>query len=138
MQASSVPVRQRLAATAVAAAAAAACATLLLFDPNEPGYYPTCPFLAATGRWCPGCGSLRGMRALLTGDLAAAVGFNALMVASLPYLIYRWAIWFQPRWSLGAAPGVVPMWAMYTLPVAVAAFWVLRNIAVWPFTALAP
>lgn len=25
-------------------------------DPNASGHYPTCPFLQATGWWCPGCG----------------------------------------------------------------------------------
>lgn len=123
----------------MAAAAAAACATLLVLDPNEPGNYPVCPFLAVTGRWCPGCGSLRGMRALLTGDVGAAFGFNALMVLSLPYLLYRWVLWFSPRLAQHAPARIVlPVPAMYTLPLVIMAFWGLRNIPVAPFSVLAP
>ena len=29
-----------------------------VLDPNEPGHYPTCPFLRLTGLGVPGCGSL--------------------------------------------------------------------------------
>lgn len=109
-----------------------------MFDPNEPGNYPVCPFLAVTGHWCPGCGSLRGLRALLTGNVAGAVGYNALMVLSLPYLLYRWVIWFSPRFARpGAMAAVLPAWAAYSLPVAVGAFWVLRNVP-GPLSALAP
>lgn len=130
---------QRAAPVAVAAAAAAACATLLVFDPNERGNYPVCPFLAVTGHWCPGCGSLRGMRALLTGDLGAALGFNALMVLSLPYLLYRWVTWSAPRVVQRTAAGrLLPARAMYGLPIVVAAFWGVRNIPSAPFSVLAP
>ena len=40
---------------------------------TSPGHYPTCPFLAITGWYCPGCGSLRAVHDLLHGDLAGAV-----------------------------------------------------------------
>jgi hypothetical protein len=47
------------APAAVAAGALAAAALVHVVDPNDSGNYPTCPFLALTGRFCPGCGSLR-------------------------------------------------------------------------------
>ena len=85
-----------LAPLGVGAAALAACTTLTLVDPNQPGRYPVCPFLAVTGRWCPGCGSLRGLNALLTGAPGAAFGFNALMVLAVPYLLYSYVAWASP------------------------------------------
>ncbi|MFI8823063.1 DUF2752 domain-containing protein [Streptomyces sp. NPDC053431] len=55
-------------------------------DPNEPGHYPVCPLLRFTGVYCPGCGGLRSAHAFAHGDLAAALGFNALAVVG--YLVF--------------------------------------------------
>src|SRR5690606_29528852 len=49
---------------AVTVAGAAATLVVATVSPEEPGHYPTCPFLALTGAWCPGCGSLRALHAL--------------------------------------------------------------------------
>jgi hypothetical protein len=89
------------------AAAAAAVAVIAVVDPNEPGHYPTCPFLALTGEFCPGCGSLRAMHALTRGDLAGAAGLNLLIVASLPMLAVIWSLWLRRSWS--GAPGARPL-----------------------------
>ena len=43
-----------------------------MVDPNQPGHYPTDPFLAITGLYCPGCGTLRALHALARGDLLTA------------------------------------------------------------------
>lgn len=129
----------RLAPLAVAGASAAACTLLVLVDPNQPGVYPTCPFLALTGRWCPGCGSLRGLRALLTGAPGAALGLNALMVLALPYLAYSSLAWASP---LLGGPRLRPVqlsaratWAVLGV---VLVFWLARNLPWAPFVALAP
>jgi len=55
------------------------------FDP-ENIFFPKCPFLWATGLECPGCGSQRALHSLLHGDVAAAFGYNQLMVLMLPYI----------------------------------------------------
>ena len=60
-------------------------AVYAVFDPNEV-YFPKCPVKLLTGLDCPGCGSQRALHALLNGDLAAAVSFNALLVAAIPLL----------------------------------------------------
>ncbi len=60
-------------------------AVYAVFDPNEV-YFPKCPVKLLTGLDCPGCGSQRALHALLHGDVAAAVGFNALLVAAIPLL----------------------------------------------------
>ena len=60
-------------------------AGLILFfcDPVRVPIYPQCLFHQMTGLDCPGCGSLRAMHALLHGQLAAALHFNAFLVLSL-------------------------------------------------------
>lgn len=62
-------------------------------DPHRPGHYPACPVLALTGLYCPGCGGLRSAHAVAHGDLAGAVGANALAVAG-----YAVAAGFLLRW----------------------------------------
>ena len=42
----------------------------------------SCPIHALTGFYCPGCGSTRAVRALLSGDLTRAFHNNALLVLS--------------------------------------------------------
>jgi hypothetical protein len=115
---------------------------------------PPCPFKALTGLACPGCGSVRAVQQLLHGDLMAALDLNPLAVVLLPLVAWQLAamafsslrvkracsgcpsgrgsrlrsLWgpLEARWSAGA------------VLVAVAAFWVLRNIGCFPFTVLAP
>jgi len=47
-------------------------------------FFPKCAFHVLTGWSCPGCGSQRAIHALLNGDLHAAWGYNAMMVAFIP------------------------------------------------------
>lgn len=123
--------RQRSAAAplAVLATGAAATAVVATVDPEQPGHYPTCPFLAMTGWWCPGCGSLRAVHALTQGDLVTAIDRNVLTVLAIPTLIVAWGAWLRrsitgrPR-SPRAAPAAA-IWALFGLVVA---FWVLRNL----------
>jgi hypothetical protein len=100
-----------------------------LVDPNAPGHYPACPFLALTGFQCPGCGSLRTLHALAHGDVAQAVALNVLTVAMLPVLAFFWT-----RWTLARARGRPArarvgdprmIWGLFALVIA---FWVVRNL----------
>lgn len=120
-------------ATAVAAVGAAA--TLLAFDPNEPGHYPTCPFLATTGLHCPGCGTLRAVHALLHGDVGRAVDLNLVTVVMLPVLGWAWSRWTVARRRGDPAPAP-PAWFGYVVAGALTVFWVARNLP--PFAWLAP
>jgi hypothetical protein len=120
----------------VLAAGAAAFAVVNLVDPNEPGHYPTCPFLALTGDFCPGCGSLRSMHAVTQGDLAGAAGLNVLALASLPVLAVIWLRWTRRTWTGAARPQPVPAAWLWALAILVVAFGLVRNL---PFgAALAP
>jgi len=124
--------REALPVVAVTTAGLAAAATLFAVDPNEPGHYPTCPFLATTGLYCPGCGALRGIHDLLHGDVAGALARNPMTVIAVPYLILAWITWVL-RVAGRPAPRStsLPPWTIWLLLGVVVAFGVLRNVPGW-------
>ena len=132
--------RGRVAALArplgTAAAALAATAYVGLVDPNDPGHYPTCPFLALTGTFCPGCGSLRAVHALANGDPATAMGLNVLTVVGVVVLAVIWGRWAVRSWRGQPRSSVAPAWSLYLMLGVAVVFWVVRNLPVGE--ALAP
>ncbi|MFJ5706778.1 DUF2752 domain-containing protein [Streptomyces sp. NPDC093105] len=131
------PLRRRLLAPLATLAGTAAAFTYVgLVDPNEPGHYPVCPLLRLTGLYCPGCGGLRSAHAVAHGDLAAALGANALAVAGYAVCAVLMAVWLVH--AVRGAPTRVtvrPAW-WWALGALTAAFAVVRNL---PFgSALAP
>lgn len=121
---------QRLAAPAgVLAAAVAAVSYVATVDPEQPGNYPTCPFLALTGLWCPGCGALRALHALSHGDLGTAIDRNVLTVAAVPLLAVIWVQWAARSVSGRARRGRgAPAALLWALLAGVLSFWLLRNL----------
>lgn len=118
------------------AAATAAFAVIALVDPNQPGRYPTCPFLVVTGHYCPGCGTLRAVHALAEGDVTAAAGLNLLAVASLPVLALLWLLWLRQRWTGAPRARPAPPTLIWALAIGALLFGLVRNL---PFgAALAP
>jgi hypothetical protein len=115
----------------VAASAAGVLGLLAAVDPNEPGHYPTCPFLALTGYWCPGCGSLRALHAIAHGDLGTALARNPFTVLSAAGLAVVWLLWVRRSWLGRSRSWVAPAWLLYTLLAGVLAYWVLRNVPGW-------
>lgn len=100
-------------------------------DPNEPGLYPTCPVLALSGLYCPGCGSLRALHALAHGDLVTALERNPLFVVALAFLVVAFPSWALGRWrgtSLSWDPSIKVISLVLGLVVA---FTVLRNVPGW-------
>lgn len=109
---------------------------LALVDPRNPGHYPTCPTLALTGTYCPGCGSLRAINRLVHGDLAGAWDYNILLVLVAPWLVWRWVKWLLAAIGRPVTTPRVPGWALYALAALVIAYWVLRNVpALEPYLA---
>lgn len=104
-------------------------------DPNDDGSFLSCPFLTVTGHQCPGCGTLRALRALTGGDVGSAVGLNALTTGLLPVLAVGWVLWLRATLTGRPAPQL-PVWLGWAVAAVVPLFWVARNLA--PFAALAP
>jgi Protein of unknown function (DUF2752) len=105
-------------------------------DPHTAGRYPTCPFHAMTGLWCPGCGGLRAVHDLTHGHLAIALHENVLVVLLAPSLFVWWLI---ARWRrTDGRPVALVLSARGTLVVAalLAVFAVVRNLPLG--AALAP
>ena len=48
---------------------------------------PGCSFRRLTGLECPGCGGTRALRALICGDIGAALRYNPFLIAALPILL---------------------------------------------------
>jgi hypothetical protein len=130
---------KRLQLAGVLGLCACTAIPLFFFNPDSTALFPPCPFLALTGYYCPGCGTLRGLHQLLHGNVEAALALNALMVLSVPFLAYAFISLVlevfrgRPLPRLFRSP--YSTWAIFVLVVA---FWVLRNIPVYPFTLLAP
>jgi hypothetical protein len=120
---------------ALGCGAIGAAAYVAAADPSSTGTYPACIVRSATGWWCPGCGLTRATHHLLRGDVAQALGANALVVPVLVMLMLTWGGWLL--WSLGRRPSwldraAVPAWV--GLATVAAAFTILRNLE--PFDGL--
>ncbi|MFI9365277.1 DUF2752 domain-containing protein [Kitasatospora sp. NPDC053057] len=126
------PVLRRLGPPLAALAAVAIPAGYVtVVDPNAPGHYPDCPFLTATGWWCPGCGGLRCVHALAHGDLTGALHDNAVAVLLLGVLAVLWLRWGWAALTLGPPVRVsvgARRWALIGLLVLV--FEVVRNLPI--------
>ncbi len=114
---------------ATAAVGLAGVAAVAVRDPHVPNSWGTCPLLATTGVFCPGCGGLRAVADLVRGDIVAALSSNALAVVLLAVAALAWVVAARglvlqrsvpwERWVTGrTTAGVV---------LALAAFSVLRN-----------
>lgn len=88
---------------------------------------PLCPLHAATGWWCPLCGGLRATQALSHGDVAAALHDNALLLGSLPLLVWWWVDWIV-RARADRAPRVLQRGAGLVVVLVLVGFTVVRNL----------
>ena len=113
--------------------------TIYVIDPSDPGNYPVCPFLDLTGYHCPGCGTLRALNQLLHGNVLAALGYNVLAAASLPFIAYSFIREVIREMGMSVPrPTYLDHRLIWALFVGVIAFWILRNIAIESLTILAP
>jgi Protein of unknown function (DUF2752) len=112
------------------AVAALAVGILLRFPPEQFGFYPRCPFYSIFHLECPGCGATRALAALLRGDLAGAMRFNAFVTSLFPlmtlYLVVSY--WRFLRAETFQWP-TLPRTAVYAALVAAISFAVLRNLS---------
>jgi hypothetical protein len=114
----------------VACAAGGALAVLATIDPNQPGHYPTCPFLMLTGWFCPGCGSLRALHDLTQLDVAGAWAMNPMLLVTLPFLLVSWIFWTRRRVLGTAKSRLLPGWVVIGILAVMVGYGVARNIPV--------
>lgn len=101
---------------------------------------PGCLFHRMTGLDCPGCGMTRAAHAVLHGRFAEAFRFNPLGMLLFPAALLGLGLevagWVRGRpLPVRFRIGGNWAWAVFGLLMA---FWVLRNIPVWPLTLLSP
>jgi Protein of unknown function (DUF2752) len=110
-------------------AMAAALAVLFLFNPTNHAFYPVCMFHQITGLNCPGCGSTRALHELLHGHVLAALHSNALLMLTLPFVIWLTARFLIRRRRGQTTADIVirPSW-LWIFLVATVIFTVLRNL----------
>ncbi len=106
--------------------------------------YPPCPFHTLTGLHCPGCGTARGILRILGGDILGGLRQNLLLALTLPLLaladiniIFR-VFGRKPPLPLENPPQPWGKLLPLAAAILIGAFWILRNIPVFPFTFLAP
>jgi hypothetical protein len=100
---------------------------------------PPCPFHAATGLWCPGCGLTRATHAILRGDVMTGLGYNLFTPVLFGLIAWSWLAWVGKAAGRPIPePATVPRKIWVGLITAVAVFTVVRNIPVAPLSAFAP
>lgn len=100
-------------------------------DPHQAGHYPTCPFLAITGLYCPFCGGLRAVHDLTRLDVIGALDRNPLVVIALPLVLWAWVRWVRRAWTGRPVPLRLPHWYGWALLGVLGLFLVLRNLPGW-------
>ena len=131
--------KSRLWVLTIPAAFIIGAMVLYQIKPENAWWIPPCLFHKLTGLYCPGCGTTRGLHKLLHGDLLGAIRMNALTIAAVPLLAYllaneAWCAIAGPK----SKPRSLPIWAAWVIAGAIGAFWILRNIPIYPLTLLAP
>ena len=136
--------KQRSKATAIKKALVGAgvplfltAAAVLLYTVRVP---LACPSYLLLHIYCPGCGSGRAAYSLIHGHLADAFKYNPFFVTVLPFIMY-YILYAYLKYVFGVKR--LPMFnpgkkTILTVIVILLAFFVFRNIPVYPFTLLAP
>lgn len=99
-------------------------------SPHQPGAWGTCPWLALTGTFCPGCGGLRAVHDAGHLDLVGALSNNAVVVLGGVLAVVAWGAWLR-----SAATGRTVDWGRWVTPRAaygalalLLTFTVVRNV----------
>lgn len=120
-----------------ASAASAATAFFMLFPLESYHHiYPHCPWHSLTGTHCPGCGTLRGITAILQGDLSGLARNNLLAMLLSPILFYAGFNLISESIFGYRLPRIsIPKW-QYLLVTIIITYWIVRNF--WPVLAPDP
>lgn len=107
-------------------------------NPNA-RFMPKCIFHEGTGLHCPGCGFTRMLHDMMHGRFLQAFNHNPLLFIVSPVLIYA-IISRTKRWLTGTGLPEVTLTKRAIMGIfwVVLAYWIIRNIPIYPFTLLAP
>lgn len=123
---------------------AIAFGTFFYFFNNNPSHegsaFIRCPSNALLGVNCPGCGSQRALHHLFHLEIEQALQYNGLLILFFPLLMYVLAIWcynfiFNQHKSIRLLNNNRILLGFFIIIVV---YGILRNIAIYPFTLLAP
>jgi hypothetical protein len=114
------------------AAAGGVLVWFYLFDPSKADAFLPCPFHAATGWSCPGCGTQRAVHLFLHGEFLAALRSNPLALVLVPVVAYV----FFSHFAGDAFGRRMPelrfrnsfLWVAAALVVV---YWIARNASWW-------
>nr|MBD5377303.1 DUF2752 domain-containing protein [Bacteroides sp.] len=95
-----------------------------VFDPSSSAFFPRCPLKVLTGYDCPGCGSQRAFHALLHGDIAAVVRYNALFLPAVALA----ALLLMPDRFAPARRLRSSVWLPWAVGGVTVAWWIGRNL----------
>lgn len=99
-----------------------------------------CPLYGLTGLYCPGCGSMRAIGALLSGHIAEAFRYNPVTAPLLPLLALVCLCWLVGYVIRGEDVILyrIPFWLYMTVLGLLFLFGLLRNIPAAIFDCLRP
>ncbi|MDP4142982.1 MAG: DUF2752 domain-containing protein [Bacillota bacterium] len=120
----------------------AAVATVYLYyhSPFEGNVFPPCIFRTYLHLYCPGCGATRATYELLHGNLRAAFRYNPLYIIGIPFMMYLGIVLagikvngnaLLPEFNFNLRGAII-------LIGIILAYWILRNVPIFPFTLLRP
>jgi len=111
----------------------------VFWNPTETNIFPSCPVYAATGIYCPGCGSQRAAHKILNGNIVEGIRHNYLIVLLAIVLLYQGFVYVMNDLLSKNIPNLLHKSKVtFSILIIVILFWVLRNIDLFPFSELAP
>jgi len=122
----------------------AVCSIVYRIDPSLVPVTPPCSLRYFTGLYCPGCGMTRAVHSVMNLRFGDAFSYNLLWPLIVMFIAVSLYMWFSFLIT-GKSP-FIPFnrflrkhsIAAYLFIAVLFAFWILRNIPVYPFTLLAP
>ena len=109
------------------------------YNPSLYDFFPKCMFHQITGLHCPGCGSQRAIHKILQGNILEGLKHNLsifllILVVTYEITVYGLNHFFNTNHTNLLHKSIVTKLIL----IFVIAYWILRNIDIYPFTILAP